>query len=245
MHDDLGDRMKKRYENRTRYYLPRRTYTLLRIDGKSFHTYTKGFKRPFDEDLMDAMNITGEILCHHLSGSQFAYIQSDEISILLTDFDKPATEAWFDGNVQKITSVSASIATAAFNTYIGQTEIGKTKKAAFFDSRVFTIPDSVEVENYFIWRQKDWTRNSITAVAQSLYSHRELHGKNTSEMQEMIFQKGQNWNNLTIPEKRGRIVRKGNDGKWFTDNEIPIFTQQRDYLSNMIPKHWEETNEEL
>lgn len=231
MRDNLGDRMKSRYENRTRYYLPRRTYTVLRIDGKSFHTYTQNFDRPFDATLINAMNHAAKHLCINLAGCRFAYTQSDEISVLLTDFTKPETEAWFDGNLQKAVSVSASIATAYFNAYMKNNVMA----VACFDSRAFTIADPVEVENYFIWRQQDWTRNSITAVAQSLYSHKQLHKKNTTEMQEMIFQKGQNWNNYPTHQKRGRVLKKNDVGVWSVDNEIPIFTKDRKYLRSLIP----------
>src|ERR1700677_4286588 len=114
-HDSLGDRMKKQYEDRWRIMLPRRTYTILRVDGKSFHTYTRGFKRPYSTQFMDVMDETAFSLCEEIMGAQFAYIQSDEISVLLTDFASPTTEAWFDGNLQKIVSVGAGIATMTFN----------------------------------------------------------------------------------------------------------------------------------
>jgi len=178
MHDSLGDRMKVNYESRTKTLLPRRTYSIIRIDGKAFHTYTRGLERPFDKQLVEDMNATAICLCSEIQGAKFAFVQSDEISILLTDFDKLTTSAWFDGSIQKIVSVSASIATAVFNQI-------RAGKQAMFDSRVFTIPSRTEVENYFIWRQQDATRNSISSVAQSLYSHRELNTKSVSVMQDM------------------------------------------------------------
>jgi tRNA(His) guanylyltransferase len=255
MKDELGNRMKEQYENRYRYYLPRRTYTICRLDGKSFHNYTRKFARPFDHTLIECMNSAAIAACKEASGAQFAYVQSDEISILLTDFTTEKTESWFNGNIQKIVSVSSSIVTAEFNLQI-QLAFGylpdQTKKA-HFDSRVFIIPDPIEVENYFIWRQQDWTRNSIQAVAQSLYSHKQLHKKNHEELQEMIFKKGINWNDYSIPEKRGRVIKKENKvsytytagvtrdpndtGKvWVVDKEIPVFTKDRNYLKKMIPR---------
>ena len=114
MKDDLGNRMKD-YEQRTRIKLPRRTNTIIRMDGKAFHTYTKGLDRPFDENLMYDMNATTQFLCENIQGAKIGYVQSDEISILLTDFDKLTTDAWFDYNVQKMVSVSASLATGKFN----------------------------------------------------------------------------------------------------------------------------------
>lgn len=213
MKDALGDRIKSQYEDRTRFFLPRRTYTVIRVDGKAFHTLTKGFKRPFDKKLMDMMDNTAIALCKEIQGACFAFTQSDEISVLLTDFAKPTTNAWFDGNVQKMCSVAAACATAAFNRHM-QVALsgGLPSQMAMFDARVFTIPDRTEVENYFIWRQNDASRNSLQMVARSLYSHKELDGKGAAELHELIHAKGQNWNNYTSGEKRGRcIVKKENN----------------------------------
>lgn len=296
MKDALGDRMKSFYEDRTRILLPRRTYTIIRVDGKAFHTYTRGLKRPFDQGLIEDMNETAAFLCKNIQGAKLAYVQSDEISILLTDFDSISTDMWFDGNIQKMTSISASLATARFNELrmiryfsvnwdniavendktIGEhfepgTDLQQVsddiasfinylpinRKLAMFDARVFQIPQSVEVENYFIWRQQDATRNSISSVAQSLYSPKELHGKKTDEMQEMIFQKGINWNDYSFREKRGGVIAKVEEeikasqmgfkksGKGMQQEtvkrnrwklvETPIFTQDRNFLKNLIP----------
>jgi len=234
--DNLGDRMKTYYEDRTRYYLPRRNYTIIRIDGKAFHTYTRGMGRPFDDTFMYNMDETAKELCSQIMGAKFAYVQSDEISILLTDFDTLQTQAWFDNNLQKMCSVSASIATRAFNG------VSLSRKYAEFDSRVFQIPSLSEVLNYYLWRQQDCTRNSIQAVAQSLYSQKQLHGKNTSQLQEMIFQKGTNWNDYKSYYKRGRVVYKeafDYEGtirtRWAVDADIPIFSQDWNYLDKWIP----------
>jgi len=226
MKDDLSNRMKDFYENRTKTFLPRRTFTIIRIDGKAFHTYTRGLERPFDLGFMEDMDKTAAYLCENIQGAKFAFVQSDEISILLTDFDNLQTDAWFNGNIQKMTSVSASLATAKFNhlrsirTIKGEfhdlsclNPVRKIAslyelKLAHFDSRVFTIPYIEEVINYFIWRQIDTVRNSISSVAQNLYSSKELHQKNTNQMQEMCFQKGINWNDLDSKVKRGRVICK-------------------------------------
>lgn len=220
MKDSLGDRMKKFYEDRTRFSLLRRTYTMIRIDGKAFHTYTKGLKKPFDIGLIEDMNATAAYLCKNMMGAKLAYVQSDEISVLLTDFDDLSTQAWFDNNLQKMSSVAASLATSEFNrlrlariinsneeTPIKLLMIEK-KTMANFDARVFQLPTLTEVVNYFIWRQQDATRNSISSVAQSLYSHKELHGKSSNEMQELIFQKGINWDGFSYREKRGGVITK-------------------------------------
>lgn len=233
--DSLGDRMKEFYENRTRNFLPRRTYTIIRVDGKAFHSYTRGLVRPFDEKLVNDMDETACYMCKNIQGAKFAFVQSDEISILLTDFEGLTTDAWFDGNIQKMASISASLATAKFNEL-------RPNKIALFDSRVFTIPSDIEVENYFIWRQQDTTRNSISSVAQSMFSHRELENKNTDQMQEMCFQKGVNWNDFSAKLKRGRLIVKQDyekegaiRSKWVSV-EPPIFTQEREMLKVLIPK---------
>lgn len=240
--DELGERMKENYENRTRLFLPRRTYTIIRLDGKAFHTYTKNFSRPYDLRLMKMMDDTAIALCKGIQGIQMAYVQSDEISLLMTDFETIHTDAWFDGNIQKIVSVSASIATAAFNLEAlisKQKEVSGTFdeyglrnsiKPAYFDSRVFSIPDRQEVFNYFVWRQQDATRNSIQMGAQSLYSQKQLHGKNTSELQELMHQKGVNWNDYPVGFKRGRMILKEKIEKFLI--VPPRFINQEEYVAS-------------
>lgn len=276
MENKMMERMKDFYEDRTRYKLTRRTNTIIRIDGKAFHTYTKGLERPFDAGLIEDMDRTSEYLCQNIQGAKFAYCQSDEISILLTDYDDISTDAWFDGNLQKMASIAASLATAKFNQLrmarlaedgcessnglisglLNANDVNNFK-LAMFDARVFQIPYQEEVINYFIARQQDATRNSISSVAQSLYSAKELHGKKTAEMQEMIFQKGINWNDFTPREKRGSIVRKVEKTfeipahwaygenvfdskftrlKWEADPNTPIISQDKDYLRWFFPQ---------
>ena len=155
--DPIGDRMKKNYENRARTYLTRRTPVIIRLDGKAFHTLTRDCEKPFDDRFGWAMQKTGSMLVHLIQGCLCAYVQSDEISLLLTDYRRFNTEAWFDYNLQKIVSVSAAMATAYFNEYYDSDRI------AFFDSRAFNLPRE-EVNNYFVWRQKDWIRNSTRQV---------------------------------------------------------------------------------
>jgi tRNA(His) 5'-end guanylyltransferase len=263
--DSLGDRMKSYYEKRSMTYLPRRSYTMMRIDGKAFHTYTKGLTRPFDAGFIHDMDETAIHLCSQIQGAKAAFVQSDEISILITDFDDIKTDAWFDGNVQKMCSISASIATAKFNQlrwmrFVNEKyntscdevkwtwfEQAASLKLANFDSRVFVLMARTEVENYFIWRQQDTVRNSISSVAQSMFSHKELHGKNTSQMMEMCWQKGVNWNDYDPKCKRGRMILKKEitvnpDGEGqpyvrnvWTSEAPPTFTQEKDYLKSIIP----------
>lgn len=234
MKDELGNRMRSHYESRTRQYLPRRTYTIIRLDGKCFGNFTKGMDRPFDDTFLRAMDYTTKRLCENIQGVKFGYTQSDEISLLLTDFATITTDAWFDGNIQKIASVSASMATGYFNEYFR--DLVKEKGPAFFDARVFTIPDPVEVENYFIWRQKDAVRNSLSMLAQSLYSHKELNEKSQVEMHNMIYEKGENWNDLPDGVKRGRVYSKYGPTHSEWGQSFPDFLKQRFLFEDLIPK---------
>ena len=267
--DSLGDRMKSNYENRSKTYLTRRTPVIIRLDGKAFHTFTRGMKKPYDEIFHNTMNATMKYLCENIQGCKLGYTQSDEITLLLTDYDTLTTDAWFDYNVQKICSVSASMATMAFNQYFAlnykayENEICEgwntpdeelkycdavrsKLHSAMFDSRCFNIPEE-EVTNCFIWRQNDATRNAIQMLGQCNFSHKELHGKSCNDIQDMLMlQKGINFNDMPIEFKRGvcciknRVICEpyGNrmlvygvdEGKWVLDKEIPIFTQDRDYV---------------
>lgn len=197
----LGDRMKG-YEAVTRTILPRRTYTVLRLDGRAFHSYTRGCEKPFDYQLMQDMDGVMIALCEEISGVDLAYTQSDEISLLLSDFDSVHTEPWFGGVVQKMVSNAASIATAQLNML-------RDQGRALFDARVFTLPNSVEVANYFMWRQRDCVRNSISMAAQAVFSHKELQGLSANQLQEKLFtERGINWNDYPVGAKRGRMCLK-------------------------------------
>ena len=225
--DDLGTRMKVFYENIPKTRLMRRTPVAIRIDGKSFHTFTKGFQKPFDFVLMDAMQKTMKYLCENIQGCVFGYTQSDEITLILVDYQKFTSDAWFDYEVQKLTSVSASMATMAFNKYFSENVedvikynsthdslverkeglldnyIRAVERGACFDARCFNIPKE-EVTNLIYWRQLDATRNSIQMVGQANFSHDELQNKTCNMIQDMLMTKyGINWNNFTIPCKRG------------------------------------------
>lgn len=195
----LGDRM-KRYEAAFRAVLPRRTYCLLRLDVRAAHTYLRGAAKPFDEEFMADLDAVAEALCQEITGSVFAYTQSDEISILVTDFASEQTEPWFGGVTAKWLSISAALATAVLNER-------RPGRRALFDSRVFTLSDPVEVANYFLWRQRDAVRNSISMAAQTHFSHRRLHGVSSGGMQELLFtEAGVNWNDYPDGCKRGRVA---------------------------------------
>jgi tRNA(His) guanylyltransferase len=245
--------MKEFYERRSQTELPRRTCTLLRIDGRAFHTYTRGCARPYDLDLMADMDATAQALCRAIDGARFGFVQSDEISLLLTDFAEFGSEAWFDGNVQKMVSVAASLATAHFN--VARARRGADSLACF-DARVWTIPEPAEVANYFVWRQQDATRNSISMTARAYFSHKQCQGKSSDALQELLFtEAGVNWNDLPVGFKRGRAIVKESVERevTYTDKrtgithtstalrsqwsvvEPPIFTQERAWLLEKIP----------
>lgn len=231
--DSLGDRMKA-YEATTQATLPRRTHTIIRIDGRAFHTLTKklGAKKPFDYDLIGAMDETALGLCQDLQGVVLAYVQSDEISLLLTDYADVNTQPWFGGNVQKMVSVSASIATAHFNQAVARR--WSDVPLATFDSRVFTIPDRVEVVNYFLWRMRDWERNSLQMMARAYNSHKSLQGKKHAELHDAIHAHGENWNDLPGELKRGRLLACRAIGGWDIQPMLN-FPEQREEFEDLIP----------
>lgn len=265
--DSLGDRMKQ-YEAVPKNFLMKKNPVIIRLDGKAFHTFTRGFEKPFDKIIETAMIETMLYLCKNIQGCALGYTQSDEITLALCDYQNIDTGAWFEYNVQKMVSVSAAMATYAFNIVLDNiaadsfaeagnqrnktTDIimSKRNKGAFFDARAFSLPRN-EVVNCFIWRQQDAARNSIQALAQSLYSHNELQGISCNNLQDkMLTEKGVNWNDLTTYQKRGacavkRIMKKKvtlKDGsstiterpKWIIDLNIPIFTQDRDYINSLL-----------
>jgi tRNA(His) 5'-end guanylyltransferase len=256
--DSLGDRMKGNYENRSKTYLVRRMPVIIRLDGKAFHTFTRGFDKPFDNVMMQTMQQTTLKLCQEIQGCVFGYTQSDEITLVLVDYNDINTDAWFDYSVQKMCSVAASMCTLYFNkifaemvdVFIANSDVTPEEEklervynkaienGAMFDARVFNIPVE-EVTNCVLWRQQDATRNSISSLAQSKFSAKELHGKSSSQMQDMLMEKyGINWNNLTIPEKRGTAVYKrtiDDATEWVADYQMPILKgEDRDYVEHLV-----------
>ena len=270
--DSLGDRM-KRYESTSKIYLMRRTPVIIRLDGKAFHTFTRGMNKPFDKILMCVMQGTMKSLCEQIQGCVFGYTQSDEITLVLTDYKTIQTDAWFDYGVQKMVSVAASLATVEFNRILydelsysihdyvdteGDSgewnyllEFQKKIFKATFDARAFSVPKE-DVCNCLIWRQQDATRNSIQAVGQAHFSHKQLQGKSCDMIQDMLWtEKGINWNDIPTECKRGsacyRVEKEETikdpygDGtvtvqrkQWVIDREIPVFTQDRNYIERLI-----------
>lgn len=273
--DALGDRIKSNYEYRSCYYLTRRVPAIIRLDGKAFHTFTRGFDKPYDVVFLTAMQNTTKNLCESIQGCVFGYTQSDEITLILTDYNTPKTDAWFDYNIQKMVSVSASMATKFFymnfnkavedfvndfieneKQYLPDSEIEKFRELynayqkaknsnAFFDARVFSISQE-EVVNCLIWRQQDATRNSIEGLGQKYFSQKQLRGKNTDEVQDMLMSEYNiNWNNVPTAFKRGtcvykvpKVVETPNGvalrNKWKIDDEPPIFTKDKEYIEKWI-----------
>ena len=208
----------KGYETVHTDFLLRRTPVIIRIDGKSFHTWTKKCEQPFDEILHEMMKATMNYLVGEIQNAVYGYTQSDEISILLCDWTTLTTEQWFNGNIQKIASVAASLTTGMFNNI----PHNFSSKCAFFDARVFNIPFA-DVHNYFLWRQKDATRNSIQTYARMYFSHKELNKKSNNDIQQMLFeQHGVNWNDLEVWKKRGSHVYKSLNGNWMYNTVMPI-----------------------
>lgn len=240
--DDLGTRMKTFYEEIPKTKLMRRCPVAIRIDGKAFHTFTRGFNKPFDEVLIESMQETMRYLCENIQGCVLGYTQSDEITLILVDYKKLNSAAWFDYEVQKMCSIAASMATMAFNRFfmyeyeefnrwvnegnptdedrrLNDIYYDAMCKGAMFDARCFNIPKE-EVTNLIYWRQLDASRNSIQMVGQANFSHKELQNKSCNQIQDMLIeQKCINWNDLPTYQKRGacciknsHIVRRSSDG---------------------------------
>lgn len=269
--DDLGNRMKEYYENIPKTKLMRRCPVILRIDGKAFHTFTRGFQKPFDEVLIKTMQETMKYLCENIQGCVLGYTQSDEITLILVDYKKFTSQAWFDYEVQKMCSIAASMATMTFNKFfrdnVGdylyenydeqyladyiETLQNAVDKGAMFDCRCFNIPKE-EVTNCIYWRQLDASRNSIQMVGQANFSHKELQNKSCNDIQDMLMvQKGINWNDLPIYQKRGSccvrnhmisepygnrmLDKNAGENEWVIDKNIPIFKgEDRKYIDDLV-----------
>ncbi|MES1257437.1 MAG: tRNA(His) guanylyltransferase Thg1 family protein, partial [Acidobacteriota bacterium] len=191
--------------------------------------FTADLERPYSQRLADALDQAARRLCQEMIGCRFAYGQSDEYSFLLTDFEREDSALWFDGNVQKMVSVSASLFTAAFARAF------EAEKLAAFDSRVMVISRREEVAAYFLWRQLDASANSLNMLASAHFSHQELLEKSTAEKHDLLHAKGINWAKQPADFKRGRVVRRGAEGGWLVDPAIPVFNRAPAYLDALIP----------
>ena len=254
--DSLGDRMKS-YENITRNYLTRRMPVVIRLDGVCFHTFTKGFKKPFDEILWKTMQDTTMALCKDVQNCVIGYTQSDEITLVLVDYYKLNTDVWFGNNIQKIASVVASKCSVYFNKFLLdniykyintnncdyeyylslKTKIGR----AIFDARVFNIPRE-EVTNCILWRQQDCIKNSITAIAQNLFSHNELDGKKQFERIEMINQKAKECNMKEYEDYKdmyrfGTFIIKNKLGEWKRNDNLLVNVNRYLFDDLFLPRN--------
>lgn len=255
--DTIGNRMKLYYEDVFKNRLIRRMPVAIRIDGKAFHTFTRGFEKPFDRVLMDSMQETMKYLCEKIQGCVFGYTQSDDITLILTDYEKLTTSAWFDYEVQKMCSISASMATMSFNRFFAinanacdHPDVYEKAlcNGAMFDARVFNIPKE-EVCNLIYWRQLDASRNSVSMVGRAYFKHKELMNKSTEMVQEMLYESyGINWNDYSSDEKRGSACYKVayidkesgvERNKWIVDKNMPLLkivddTNNREYVEKWI-----------
>jgi len=232
----------KKYEQK--FKLLENLPVIVRVDGKAFHTLTRKMNKPFDFPFIELMNKVGTVLCKEVQNCRMAYLQSDEINLLL--YQKQDAQPWFGNDIQKITSVTAAIATSVFTNF--SHDVKKDKVLVAFDSRAFVLPPH-EVTNYFIWRQLDWERNSIQMLARSHYSAKELNGISTDELMEMLKEKGDDWNKLIPYLRRGRTAIKVKTietlrgglnpehyerTKWMIDSAIPEFTHDREYIESKM-----------
>lgn len=261
--DSLGDRMKNYYESASQIKLTRRTPVAIRLDGRAAHTFTRGFKKPFDMVFAFSMRDTMLYLCENIQGCKFGYTQSDEITLILTDYDTLETSAFFDYNVQKLTSVTASMAAFAFNKafarhiqeYIksrSETSLPSIEdvelienytksldRGLVFDARCFNIPKE-EVGNLIYWRQLDAIRNSIQMVARCNFSDKELQGKSCEEMKEMLKSVSRPWDSYLLDLRRGAACYKVFDysnmyrRSWKLDCNMPIIKDEWEYINKHL-----------
>lgn len=245
IHDALGTRMKK-YEGVAKTILMPRTPVAIRVDGKAFHTFTKQLNKPFDNVFMNSMIQTMEVMCADMQNCIFGYVQSDEITFILKDYEQLNTSAWFDNEVQKLCSVSASMATYYFNKFFHENAermiranpndeysltLAKCLNApAIFDARCFNIPRE-EVVNLVYWRQLDAVRNSIQACGQARFSHKQLMHKSCNDIKEML---NGEWDKLPIFKQRGTCCARENK-QWVTNYSMPMLVKEgREYLEALI-----------
>ena len=244
--DSLGDRMKKQ-EISWRQFIEPRNYVAIRLDGKSFSKFTRAFNKPFDNRMVEAMNMAMKAVCEEVQGAIIGYVQSDEITVIFSDLSGPNAQMYFGGEVGKILTITASTATAEFNRVIKS--FGLNLPNARFDSRIACVTDDyTEIANNLLWRQQDCIRNSVSMVGQSVYSHNQLFKKTTKQVKEMLIEKGINWELLTPDFKQGRMCTnieflKENviRHKWQIDPSIH-FLNNRDQLYSLLTLTNAETN---
>lgn len=218
--DTLENRMLY-YRGLTDYKLIPKSYVILMLDGRSFSKFCKKFNKPYDVDFIGMMNETAKHLCKNIEGCKFAYTQSDEISLVLTDFDTPLTESWFGYRLTKVLSIAASIATSKFNQLMvlraletpcspnDMKDIIKDIKLAEFDCKAWNVPTYNDVFAWFLYRQIDCVRNSKQMLAQTFFSQKELNGLHTDEcIKKVKDELNVGWDDFNEGMKYGRFVYK-------------------------------------
>jgi tRNA(His) guanylyltransferase len=235
--DKLGDRMKGNYENRSRHTLIRRMPVIVRVDGRAFHTLTSSADKPFDRNLILCMVESAKAVACDIQGFKAAYVQSDEASFLITDYDTLDTEAWFGYVKSKVETISAASMTAHFNHFsafnTARSLFGNIKPA-LFDARAFNIPRE-EVSNYFLWRAKDWERNSVSMYARAFFSDKQLHGQGRADQHEMLHSAGKNWATDLSPQIRnGTWVSMGYSGCSENSNILPTHQDISRFIEPLV-----------
>ena len=231
----LGDRMKE-YEGVTRHYLTRRTPVIVRVDGRAFHTLTRKFHKPFDQMFVNSMAQAATEVYTEMQGCKLAFIQSDEASFLLTDWDDIATDAWFGNNLSKIISISASVMSVSFSNLMSSYSAVSSRNIAVFDARAFQVPQD-EIANYFLWRAQDWARNSMQMYCQAHFSHKQLHKKNREDMHEMLHSIGKNWTTDLSPQLRnGTWITNVADTVVATSSVLPSYVDISAMVRRVLPK---------
>lgn len=223
--DNIEDRMLY-LRSLTDYKLIPNSYVMVMLDGRSFSsTIKKYFKKPFDDTFIDIMNETARYLCERIQGCKFAYVQSDEISLVITDFDTPETDAFFGYRLEKILPLCASMATSKFNQLMTIEAINRTCNEQFsklelidiinnmklheFDCKAWNVPSYNDVYTWFLYRQLDCIRNSKQQTARTYLSHKECTSKKVDELIDILTDtKNIDWNTFDDGKKYGRFIYK-------------------------------------
>jgi tRNA(His) guanylyltransferase len=231
--ESLGERMKFYEAQATAQYLQPFVPWIIRLDGRAFHTFTRGFNKPFDTDLIRIMQQTTEHLVK-ATNACIGYTQSDEITLVLYT-DAPGTQLFFDGRRDKINSILAAICSVYFSNRMEDVvnKINSEHEPPVFDCRCFTVPNKAEALNCLIWREQDAVRNSVQMVGQHYFSPSQLHQKSCNQIQEMLFQQHKiNWNDLPDEQKRGTYVRRRRLVKPFTTAELEALPEHHHARTN-------------
>jgi tRNA(His) guanylyltransferase len=228
--DNLGDRMKRYEFDYSHVVLPRDSYIVARVDGRAFHAFTSGLQKPYDENLSNLMIQTAAHLAVEFNAA-LTYTQSDEISLLWPPREG-GSEMMFGGKRDKIVSLVAAQATAFFGRGVPEILPAKAGSLATFDCRVHSLPSEPEVTSYFAWRETDSVRNSIQSAAQSVFSHRVLHGKGSAEMIEMLREEGVTWKNYPSFFRRGTYIKRTKRSTVFTPEDVESLPLKHEARTN-------------